>query len=308
MVIKMWYYSLNEYLRAEFGEKLYKVALRGLPTCPNRDGTLGERGCIFCSDFGSGEFAEPLDDSPALQIARARERIAGKTNATRLIAYFQSFTNTYAPADILERLFRPVIEQEDVAVLSIATRPDCLPNEVLDLLAELVKIKPVWVELGLQTANEQTARYIRRGYENKVFLEAVEALSKINVKTVAHEIIGLPGETFVDYLNTANMITSSGAFGIKIHLLHVLYGTDLEAEYARNEFRTLEKEEYLEIITDLIEYLPPSLVIHRLTGDGAKRDLIAPLWSANKKDVLNSLFRLMREKDTVQGRLWKAVK
>ena len=304
----MWYYSLNEYLRAEFGEKLYKVALRGLATCPNRDGTLGERGCIFCSDFGSGEFAEPAGDSPALQIARARERIAGKTNAKRLIAYFQSFTNTYAPVGTLERLFLPVIEQEDVAVLSIATRPDCLPNEVLKLLAELAKIKPVWVELGLQTANEQTARYIRRGYENKVFLEAVEALLRIGVKTVAHEIIGLPGETFADYLRTANMIASSGAFGIKLHLLHVLRGTDLEAEYARGAFRTLEKKEYLELITDLIEYLPPSLVIHRLTGDGAKRDLVAPLWSANKKDVLNSLSRLMREKDTVQGKRRKETK
>ncbi len=299
MVIRMWYNSLNEALKKGFGEKLYKIALRGTATCPNRDGTVGTRGCIFCGESGSGEFAEPAD-----QISRAKERIAKKTKARRFIAYFQSFSNTYAPVDTLKRLFYPVIEREEIAVLSIATRPDCLPDPVLSLLSDLARIKPVWVELGLQTANEETARYLRRGYRNEVFLDAVDALSKIGVKTIAHQILGLPCETWEDYRRTSALIARSGAWGIKLHLLYVLRGTDLETQYRSGAFRTLEKEEYLRYVTDLLEYLPPELVIHRLTGDGAKRDLIAPLWSADKKDVLNSLTRLMREKDTVQGRLY----
>ena len=299
MVKRMWYNSLDEALKKEFGEKLYKIALRGTATCPNRDGTVGTRGCIFCGESGSGEFAEPAD-----QISRAKERIAKKTKARRFIAYFQSFSNTYAPVDTLKRLFYPVIEREEIAVLSIATRPDCLPDPVLSLLTDLAKIKPVWAELGLQTANEETARYLRRGYRNEVFLDAVDALSKIGVKTIAHQIIGLPGECWEDYRAASEMIARSGAWGIKLHLLYVLRGTDLETQYRSGAFRTLEKEEYLRYVTDLLEYLPPELVIHRLTGDGAKRDLIAPLWSADKKDVLNSLARMMREKDTTQGRLY----
>lgn len=298
----MWYYSLNEYLKHEFGEKLYKIALQGTNTCPNRDGTLGNRGCIFCSESGSGEFAQPFGESLDRQFSLAKERISEKTKARRFIAYFQSYTNTYAPIRTLENLFYPVIERDDVAILSIATRPDCLSQNVLDLLKNIARIKPVWVELGLQTSNEVTAKYIRRGYKNEVFLKAVDSLSKIGVKTVAHEIIGLPGETFEDALNTSNLIIKSGAFGIKLHLLYVVRGTDLATDYSRGVFQTLSKEEYLDTVTDLIEFFPVSLVIHRLTGDGAKRDLIAPLWSANKKDVLNSLHRMMLEKDTTQGR------
>lgn len=297
----MYYYSFNDYIKETFGEKLYKISLDGGMTCPNRDGTLGFGGCIFCSKGGSGEFAEPFCEDINLQIEKAKEKVKNKSKSKRFIAYFQSYTNTYEKTSYLKELFEKVIARDDIAALSIATRPDCIDEEKAQMLHLLNKTKPVFVELGLQSANEETAKYIRRGYSLAVFEKAMELLRGLH--TVVHQIIGLPFETREDYFKTADYIANSGAKGIKLQLLHVLKGTQLHEEYKKGVFVTLEKEEYLNIVTDIIERLPRNMVIHRLTGDGAKKLLVAPLWSANKKDVLNSLSKMMREKNTVQGKL-----
>jgi len=300
----MHYRALNDYLRSRFGRKVYKLSLHGVASCPNRDGTVGSRGCIFCSDTGSGEFAGRGADISA-QLADARRRVAEKVPPDAgYIAYFQSFTNTYAPAEVLRPLFTAAIAPEDVVALSVATRPDCLGEDVLDLLEELNRIKPVWVELGLQTVHESTARYIRRGYGIEVFDEAVQKLKARGIEVIVHQIIGLPGETEAMIYATADHIAHSGADGVKFHLLHVLRGTDLAAEYEAGAFQTLEREAYFRLLCACIERMPPEMVIHRLTGDGAKRDLIAPLWSGEKKNVLNALRRYMDEHDVHQGRLY----
>ena len=271
------YYSLNEYLQKQFGEKVYKLALDGGMTCPNRDGTLDTRGCIFCSAGGSGDFAEPSTDSIAEQIERAKRRIADKTSAKKFIAYFQSYTNTYAPVARLRQLFTQAIMQPEIAALSVATRPDCLPPEVLDLLSELNAKKPVFVELGLQTVHERTAQFIRRRYPLSVFDEAVRNLRAIGVHIVVHAILGLPFETKEQMLETVRYIGTCGAHGIKLQLLHVLRGTDLEPLYESGTFRTLESDEYIDLLCECLERLPPQIVIHRLTGDAPKKLLIAPL-------------------------------
>ncbi|MBQ9942435.1 MAG: TIGR01212 family radical SAM protein [Christensenellaceae bacterium] len=301
----MRYYSLNEYCRQTFGEKLYKLALDGGMTCPNRDGTLDTRGCIFCSGGGSGDFAQAPAASVAEQIALARSRIAGKTSARRFIAYFQSFTNTYAPLPRLEQLFSDAIACPEVAVLAIATRPDCLPPPVVELLARLNQIMPVWVELGLQTVCESTARYIRRGYPLPVFDDAVARLHAAGIQTVTHVILGLPGESLEHAAATVRHVAAQGCFGIKLQLLHVLKGTDLAADYAAGRFSVLSKDAYIRWVLHLIRLLPPQTVIHRLTGDGPKSLLIAPMWSANKKDVLNSLSREMERQNVFQGQLFR---
>lgn len=297
----MNYYSLSDYVKNTFGEKLYKISLDGGMTCPNRDGTMGTGGCIFCSAGGSGDFAEALCNDIDTQIENAKKRVRSKTKSNRFIAYFQSYSNTYAEISYLKELFTKVIMRDDIAVLSVATRPDCINEENAALLFELNKIKPVWVELGLQTINEDTAKYIRRGYTLEVYENAMKLLKGLHV--IVHQIIGLPNETKEDFFRTSDYIAKSGASGIKLQLLHVLKGTDLCKEYENGVFETLTKEEYLDIITDIIDRLPKDIVIHRLTGDGDKKILVAPLWSANKKDVLNSLTRLMKEKNTLQGKL-----
>lgn len=300
----MHYTALNDYLRARFGRKVYKLPLRGVATCPNRDGTVGSRGCIFCSDTGSGEFAACGSDISA-QIRDARRRVAEKVPPDAgYIAYFQSFTNTYAPVKVLRPLFAAAMVPEDVVAISIATRPDCLSEEVLDLLAELNEHKTVWVELGLQTIHESTARYIRRGYDLSVFNEAVGKLKARGVEVIVHQIIGLPGESEKQIYDTADHIARSGADGVKFHLLHVLRGTDLAADYEAGQFKTLSMEDYFRLLCGCIERMPQEMVIHRLTGDGAKRDLISPLWSADKKRVLNALRRYMDEHDVQQGRYY----
>lgn len=281
------YLSLNDYLKNEYGEKVYKLALSAVSSCPNRDGAVGFGGCIFCDAEGSGSFAEPKADSITEQIEKAKSRITAKSNANKFIAYFQSFTNTYAPIDYLKKVFTEAIIHPQVVVLSIATRPDCLQPEVLELLSNLNKIKPVWVELGLQSIHEETARYIRRGYPLSVYDTAVKNLKEIGVKVITHMIIGLPFETDEMMVETAEYIGLSGADGIKLQLLHVLKGTDLEKEYSSGKFECLTLDEYTEILKRCLEVLPPNIVIHRLTGDGDKKKLIAPLWSADKKRVLN---------------------
>ena len=297
------YYSLNKYLREQFGEKVYKLALDGGMTCPNRDGKLGTRGCIFCSAGGSGEFAECRQNSIAEQIQRAKMRIQKKTAARKFIAYFQSYTNTYAEASYLERIFTEAIREPEIAVLSIGTRPDCLEPEIVELLGRLNKIKPVWVELGLQTIHEDTADYIRRGYRLPVFEDALDRLHAVGINVIVHVILGLPGEDRERMLQTIRYLAHEQVpDGIKLQLLHVLEGTDLADEYRAGKFRTMELDEYLDILFDCIEELPPDMVIHRLTGDGPKKILIAPQWTGDKQRVLNTLNRELECRDIRQGK------
>lgn len=287
--------TVNEYCKKQFGEKLYKISLNGGMSCPNRDGKFDVRGCIFCSAGGSGDFAPdrsiPLDE----QIEDAKRRVSSKYKGTHYIAYFQAYTNTYAPVEKLRALFMPVIKREDIAVLSIATRPDCLSDEVLDLLRELNDIKPVWVELGLQTIHEKTADYIRRGYSLPVYDKAIRDLEAIGIHTITHLILGLPGETKEDMLQSVRYVSDCGSQGIKLQLLHVLKGTDLASDYEKGLFRTLLFDEYIDLLTDCVRLLPKDMIVHRLTGDGPKNLLIAPMWSADKKRVMNAIHQRLKK-------------
>lgn len=294
------YRSLNTELREKFGEKVYKIALEGGFSCPNRDGTLGTGGCIFCLG-GSGDFAEKPCESVFEQIEKAKARVEKKNPSGKYIAYFQSYTNTYGPIEKMERLFSEAISHPDICALSIGTRPDCLSDEVVELLSKLNKIKPVWVELGLQTVHEKTAEYIRRGYPLSVFDDAVSRLKKEGIYVVVHMIIGLPEETPEMITETAEYIGKSGADGIKLQLLHVLRGTDLAAEYEAGKFKTLELEEYIPILEECIRHIPQTMTVHRLTGDGNKKHLIAPLWSGDKKRVLNAVNAAFEKDKVIQG-------
>ena len=284
---------LSDHYRQTFGCKVYKLSLDGGFTCPNRDGTLGTRGCIFCSEKGSGEFAEGSCGSISRQLERAKERVRGKNREGKYIAYFQSFTNTYAPVAVLEQRYREAIAPEDIVGLAVATRPDCLPEEVVVLLARINRIKPVSVELGLQTVHEDTARYLRRGYPTAVYLDAVKRLKAAGLEVVTHIILGLPGETEEMMMETTRQAVAAGTDGVKFHLLHVLRGTDLEQEYLRGRVEPLSLERYGQILKACISCLPEHIIVHRITGDGAKRDLIAPAWSADKKRVLNYLYKVL---------------
>lgn len=296
----MYYYSLNEYLKNTFGEKVYKLSLNGGMTCPNRDGTLSDKGCIFCSKGGSGEFAEDCRLSISEQIENAKLRVKNKINTNKYIAYFQAFTNTYAPVNYLNKIFTEAINHSEVVALSIATRPDCLDDEVLELLSNLNKIKPVWIELGLQTIHPKSAEYIRRCYDLKVYDSAVEKLKKYSIQVITHIIIGLPYETKEQMLETVKY-AGNCSNGIKLQLLHVLKGTDLETEYNYGKFSTLSMDEYIDILCSAVEILPKDVVIHRLTGDGDKKLLVAPMWSADKKRVLNAINKAFKEKNIIQG-------
>ena len=307
------YYSLDYYLKSTFGEKVYKVSLQGGMTCPNRDGKLDTRGCSFCSAGGSGDFAAPVCESVTKQIDLA---IAGIKQAKRVgdkfIAYFQSYTNTYAEVAYLRKIFTEAISHPSIVALSIATRPDCLGEDVLQLLWELNQIKPVWVELGLQTIHERTAAFIRRGYPLSVFEQAVKQLTQINVQVIVHTILGLPFESKNDMIDTIQYLAQFSASrqqekkekaviqGIKLQLLHVLAGTDL-AKY-RSYFKTLTLEQYVNLVLECIEQLPQDIVIHRITGDGPKKILLAPEWSASKKTVMNTIHREMKLQDSWQGK------
>ena len=283
--------TLNESLRKRFGNKVYKIALNGGFTCPVRDGTLDTRGCIFCSAGGSGEFAEDGALSITEQIERGKRRVADKIRGGKYIAYFQAYTGTYAPVERLRKLYQEAISHPDVAVLSVATRPDCLPEDVLDLLEELNRQKPVWVELGLQTIHEKTAEYVRRGYPLSVYDEAVKALKQRGIEVITHLILGLPGETADDMCASVSYVCEGRCGGIKLQLLHVLEGTDLAREYREGRVRVLTEDEYIEILKKCVPLIPDDVVVHRLTGDGDKKLLIAPTWSADKKHVLNRIRR-----------------
>ncbi|MCD8168839.1 MAG: TIGR01212 family radical SAM protein [Clostridiales bacterium] len=297
------YHSLDYELKKQFGQKVYKLSLNGGMTCPGRDGTLDSGPCIFCSAGGSGDFAAPVMDSIHEQIEAAKLQVQRKMSGPgSYIAYFQSYTNTYAPLSHLRTIFTDAIRHPDIAALSVATRPDCLGPEVVDLLRELNSIKPVWVELGLQTIHESTARFIRRGYPLPVFESALLRLKEAGITVIVHVILGLPGETREMMLETVRYLAKGVADGIKLQLLHILNGTDLARIYRDTPFPVLSMEEYLDLVIDCVELLPPDMTIHRITGDGPKKLLVSPLWSGNKRLVLNSLHRRFKERDTWQGK------
>lgn len=299
------YYALDTYLQNTFGQKVYKLALDGGMSCPNRDGTLGTGGCIFCSAGGSGDFAASSRLSVTEQIDAQITVAKQKTihSATSYIAYFQAYTNTYAPYRILEQLFSEAISHPSVCALSIATRPDCLPEETVALLSRLNRIKPVWIELGLQTIHEETARYIRRGYDLSCFTDAVARLKAAGLsQIIVHTILGLPRETDEMMLETIRFLNTQPIQGVKLQLLHVLRETDLADEYARGVFEVLSKEHYIDLVIRCLEQLSPETVIHRLTGDGPRDLLIAPQWSIHKRSVLNALQHELKSRDTWQGK------
>lgn len=294
------YNSLNEYYKEKYGKKVYKLSINGGMTCPNRDGKIDSRGCIFCSEGGSGEFSSEFNIDIVNQLENAKQRVKSKTKDNMYVAYFQPFTNTYADIDYLRKIYYKAINPDYIVELSIATRPDCIDNNVLDLLSEINEIKPVTIELGLQTIHEKTAEYIRRGYDLEVYDKAVNDLHERGINVVTHVIIGLPYETeqmILDTVKYVGRITD----GIKLQLLHIIKDTDLEKEYNSKKFEVLTLEEYTEIICKSIELLPKNVIIHRITGDGSKRTLIAPLWSADKKKVLNYINKQLEEHNVTQG-------
>ena len=302
------YYSLDAYCKNHLHHKAYKIALDAHMTCPNRDGTLGRRGCIFCSAGGSGEFAVPAGDTDInVQLEEGLKLLCGKQTGSSFIAYFQAFTNTYAPVSRLEKMYTQALDHPDVCGISIATRPDCMPEEVLELIAGLTRRYPdkfIWVELGLQTIHESTACFIRRGYPLSCFEQTSERLHACNIPFIVHVILGLPGETPQDMYDTIRYLNVRRPFGVKLQLMHVLKGTDLADYYLAGGFETLSMESYLDILIHALELLDPGTVVHRVTGDGPKSLTIAPLWSLNKRKVLNCLHHLMNERGAYQGRLF----
>ena len=296
------YHSMDYDLKQLYGEKVYKITLNGGMTCPNRDGKIGHGGCIFCSTAGSGDFAGPATCSITKQLAMGKENLTKKRPVHSYIAYFQAFTNTYAPVEYLRQIYMEAIQDPDVQILSIATRPDCLPDDVLQLLEEINQIKPVWVELGLQTIHPQTANYIRRGYPLEVFEEAVNNLRKRNISVITHTILGLPGENEDMMLETIDYLNKMDIQGIKLQLLHILKGTDLALDYEKQPFWSPSMEEYISLLGTCIARLRPDITIHRLTGDGPKELLIAPSWTSQKRTVLNTLHRYLTEQAIWQGK------
>lgn len=296
----MRYNSLNNYLRNKFGKKVYKISIDGGFTCPNRDGKISTGGCIFCSAKGSGDFATSKSLSITEQIEQGKERVRSKTKDNSFIAYFQAFTNTYAPIDVLESKFTEAINHKDIVALSVATRPDCVDDNVLKLLEKLNKIKPVWVELGLQTIKESSVDYIRRGYENSVYVDTATKLRNIGIEVITHIILGLPNENKLDMLRSVDFACKYSD-GIKLQLLHILKGTDLLKDYENSKFNALTMEQYIDILCDAVSIISKNVIIHRLTGDGDKKILVAPLWSGNKKVVLNTINKTFEERNIIQG-------
>ena len=294
------YYSLSEYLKEQFGVKVYKLALDIGCTCPNRDGSLDTKGCIFCHN-GSSHFAQNGVDINT-QIENAKACVKSKINTNKYIAYFQSFTNTYGDFEKLKKAFTIAINRDDIVALSIGTRPDCLPENILELLEELNKIKPVWIELGLQTSNENTVKYICRCYKNSVYENAVKQLKSRGITVITHIIIGLPDENEQDVLNTVDFAIKCGTDGVKLQLLHILRDTGLYEEYKQGKVKVLSLEEYINILFSCIERIPENIVIHRITGDAPKAFLVAPLWSGDKKKVLNTINREMNNRNIKQGK------
>lgn len=298
------YYSLDAYCKKRYGAKVYKIALDAGLTCPNRDGTLGHRGCIFCSAGGSGDFAVKPMNSVADQLKTGQEMFGKKKTGNLFIAYFQAYTNTYGKLEYLAEIYEEALKQPQIVGISIATRPDCLPDEVLNLLETLKQkypAKDIWIELGLQTIHENTATYIRRGYTLDVFDKAVANLKARNIPIIVHVILGLPGETTQMVQKTIQYLNQLSIFGIKLQLLHVLKNTDLADDYLAGKFETLSKDDYMDLLIMCLKSLSPDIVIHRLTGDGPKDLLIAPTWSLYKRDFFNSLHRHLKQTGEYQG-------
>lgn len=291
------YLSLSDYYQQRFGCKVYKLALDAGFTCPNRDGSVGVGGCTFCTGDGAGFFAEKTCDSIPEQLEKAKNRVRSKIKDGKFIAYFQSFSNTYAPVSHLESLYRQAMEPDDIVGLTIGTRPDCLPDEVIALLAKLNRIKPISVELGLQTVHDETAKAFHRGYKSEVYFDAMKRLKNAGIEVVTHIILGLPGETKAQMLKTTDAVIKAGTDGVKFHLLHVMKGTALERDFLAGKFACLTLEEYGDILKACLKLVPPHVVVHRITGDGAKKNLVAPLWSGDKKKVLNYLNQLLRDEN-----------
>lgn len=296
------YFSLNEYCKQTFGGKVYRLSLNGGMSCPNRDGTLSIGGCTFCSEGGSGDFAANYQVSISAQIAEAKTRIQEKTDCKQFIAYFQAYTNTYAPIEHLRRIYSEAMDESDVVALSIGTRCDCLSDDILDLLQELSQRKPVWIELGLQTIHNSIHKTLNTHTTIEQFDESVSKLQARGIPVITHVILGLPGETKSMMLETISHVAALPVSGIKLQLLHVLKGTALAESYEINPFSLFELEEYCDFIVDCIELLPPEMVVHRITGDGPRKLLIAPLWSTDKKRVLNTISKRFKERDTWQGK------
>lgn len=301
----MYYYSFNDYCQNTFHTKCYKIALNAHMSCPNRDGTLGDRGCIFCSRGGSGDFAVDIGDA---QITEGISLFGSKRTGDHFIAYLQAYSNTYAPIPYLEKVYRQALDMPEVIGLSIATRPDCMNDQVFELLQRLKKEyheKFIWIELGLQTIHEKTATYIRRGYSLSVFDDCMKKLHALSIPVIVHMIIGLPGETADMLYESIVYLNQLKPFGIKLQLLHFLQDTDLGDAYLQGTVSALTKEEYIDLLIGCIERLDPTIVLHRITGDGPKESLIAPKWSLNKRDVLNSIHKELKARNSFQGKLWK---
>lgn len=297
----MYYNSLNNYLKQKFGCKVYKLSLNAGLSCPNRDGSISFGGCIFCSEGGSGDFAgNPLLSIPE-QIEKTKSKVSNKMTSGKYIAYFQAYTNTYGPIEYLRKIYSEAIHHPDIVAISIGTRPDCLSDEIISLLSDLNKIKPVWIELGLQTIHEKTASFINRGYNLNCFTDSVLKLNKAGIDIIVHLILGLPGETNNDILESVRFVSSLNIQGIKLQLLHVLKNTKLADMYNTAPFKIFTLEEYISLLARCLEIIPENIVIHRLTGDGPKSLLIAPLWSGNKKVVLNTLNKYLSDNNIIQG-------
>jgi len=295
---------LNDFLKEKFNEKIYKVSLDGGFTCPNRDGKVSRGGCIFCSENGSGDFTATKLKSIHAQIEEQIDLVSKKYKGDKYIAYFQNFTNTYAEVSYLRKIYEEALSHEKIVGLAIATRPDCLEDDVLELLAELNKKTFLWVELGLQTVNDDVAKYFNRAYETEIYKEASEKLNKLNIKFVTHIIIGLPKEENDDYLKTAIFAQNCGTWGIKLHLMYVVKNTPLEKLYLNGDLKVNTKEEYVEKVINVLENISSEIVVHRLTGDGDRETLVAPLWSIKKIDVLNSIHKELKRRNTYQGKLY----
>ena len=297
-------YMLNDFLKEKFNEKIYKVSLDGGFTCPNRDGKVSRGGCIFCSENGSGDFTATKLKSIHAQIEEQIDLVSKKYKGDKYIAYFQNFTNTYAEVSYLRKIYEEALSHEKIVGLAIATRPDCLEDDVLELLAELNKKTFFWVELGLQTLNDDVAKYFNRAYETEIYKEASEKLNRLNIKFVTHIIIGLPKEENDDYLKTAIFAQNCGTWGIKLHLMYVVKNTPLEKLYLNGGLKVNTKEEYVEKVVNVLENISSEIVVHRLTGDGDREILVAPLWSIKKIDVLNSIHKELKRRNTYQGKLY----
>lgn len=296
------FYSLNSYLKKRFEKKVYKISLDGGFTCPNRDGKISTKGCLFCSERGSGEFTGTRSKSITEQIDEQLEFIKNKNNDEEVIAYFQNFTNTYGDVNYLRKIYYEALNHKKVIGIAIATRPDCLNEEILNLLSEINEKFFMWIELGLQTAKDNISDVINRGYKTEIYIRACEELYKRDIKFVTHMIVGLPYETKQDLLDTVDLINSVHSWGIKIHLLYILKNSRLEKYYNEHKFKIYEKNEYTDIIIELLERLNPEIVIHRLTGDAKKEDLFLPMWSADKRSVLNEIQKKLKNHNTYQGR------